>query len=404
MKTLRVLVTVLVLLAAISFVAGAQSTTPAIGQPGSLLEPYGVADVALRASTNSDVNGNTYFGLAQGLFNGSRWGLRGTEDLGGSLKAVYTLEGGVIIPSGQIDQQGQIFGRQAWVGLKSDYGTLTFGRQYGVFTQAVGAGDVFGATHGNASYFSSSAPNGNNYETNDAVNAFFENYTGLRWDQSITYVGSFSGVNISVQAMPGMLPGTSGATDGYIDKNAMIGGSIGYSSNDIPISGALGVQEEADQNYNHHFAAGAGLKYALDSTDNIYLMYIYSAFDSGFLRINSNDSEIKFSAVTGAGSSVGQQDNVVNLGVNYYVLPALNVILSLYFDYGQNVVKTGDDGERYSGLLAVDYYFSKDFDAYIGAWYTQFADAFEQAGVNGGDEFANYSSVFSAMMGVRFRF
>ena len=94
----------------------------------------------------------------------------------------------------------------------------------------------------------------------------------------------------------------------------------------------------------------------------------------------------------------------MNLAVNYYVTPSLNVILSGYFDYGQNVVTTGDDGERYSGLLVADYYFSKDFDAYIGGWYTQFADAFEQAGTNGGNQFKNYSSVFSAVMGARFRF
>jgi predicted porin len=150
MKTLRVLVTAILLLTAVGFVAGAQSMAPAIGQPGSLFEPYGVIDMALRGSTNADPNGNTYVGFSQGLFNGSRWGLRGTEDLGGSFKAVYTLEGGVVLPVGQIDQQGQIFGRQAWVGVKSDYGSLTFGRQYGVFTEAVGAGDVFGSTHGNA--------------------------------------------------------------------------------------------------------------------------------------------------------------------------------------------------------------------------------------------------------------
>ena len=34
MKTLRVLITVLVLLAAVGFVAGAQTAAPAIGQPG----------------------------------------------------------------------------------------------------------------------------------------------------------------------------------------------------------------------------------------------------------------------------------------------------------------------------------------------------------------------------------
>ena len=88
-------------------------------------------------------------------------------------------------------------------------------------------------------------------------------------------------------------------------------------------------------------------------------MYINSEFDSTFAQINGNNSEL-------STTKTGQQDNVVNLAVNCYVMPSLNLIASVYFDYGQNVLSTGDDGERYSGLLVADYYFSKDFDAYIG--------------------------------------
>jgi predicted porin len=396
MKSYRVLIAVLVLLAAVGFVAGAQSTAPAIGQPGSLLEPYGLIDVAIRAETNADQDGNTYFGFSQGLFNGSRWGLRGTEDLGGSFKAVYTLEGGVVLPVGQIDQQGQIFGRQAWVGLKSDYGTLTFGRQYGTFSDAIGAGDVFGTGHGNLGYWSNSAAGANNYSSNDAVNFFFAQQMGFRWDNSVKYDASFSGVGVGVMAAAENAPGI-GTTDGYIDKNAMISGKLGYNSKDFPISGAVGVQYEADASYNHHFAAGGGLKYALDATDGIYLFYIHSQFDQNFARISPNNSEM-----SGAGA-FGRIDDIVNLGANYYVLPSLNVLVSLYFDYGQNVYKSADDGQRYSGLLAADYYFTKDFDVYLGAWFTQFIDSFTQT-ANGGNEFLNDSSVFAVMMGARFRF
>ncbi|MGO9409245.1 MAG: porin [Spirochaetia bacterium] len=396
MKTLRVLITVLVLLAAVGFVAGAQTAAPAIGQPGSVLEPYGLVDVAIRASTNADGNGNTYFGFSQGLFNGSRWGFRGTEDIGGSVKAIYTLEGGVIVPVGQLDQQGQVFGRQAWVGLKTDYGTLTFGRQYGTFSDAIGAGDVFGTGHGNLGYWSGGVPGGSNYSSNDAVNFFFAQQMGFRWDDSVKYDASFSGVGVGVMAAAENAPGV-GTTNGFIDKNAMISGKLGYNSKDFPISGAVGVQYEADASYNHHFAAGGGLKYALDATDGIYLFYIHSQFDANFARISPNNSEMS------SGLAHGRLDDIVNLGANYYVLPSLNLLVSLYFDYGQNVLVSADNGQRYSGLLAADYYFSKDFDAYIGAWYTQFINAFEQSS-NGGNEFANYSSVFAAIMGARFRF
>jgi predicted porin len=279
----------------------------------------------------------------------------------------------------------------------------------------VAVGDVFPG-HGNLGYWSNTNAGSNNYSSTDAVNFFFAQQMGYRWDNSVKYTGNFSGVTVGAMVMPGNIPGgvanlTSGlvtTTYGYIDKNAMISGSLGYNSKDLPISLAVAVQYEADASYNHHFDVGGGVKYALNPQDGIYLFYIYSAFDSNFARINSNDSEL-------SSGGVGRQDNIVNLGANYYVLPSLNLLASLYFDYAQNVLTTGDDGERYSGLLAVDYYFSKDFDVYIGAWYTQFGDALENS-ANGGDAVlgvskgsatnvaGNFSSVFGAMLGMRVRF
>ena len=49
-------------------------------------------DAAIRHTSNTDVAGGSYTGFSQGLFNGSRFGLKGSEDLEGGLKAVFTLE------------------------------------------------------------------------------------------------------------------------------------------------------------------------------------------------------------------------------------------------------------------------------------------------------------------------
>ena len=72
MKTIRVLATAALLVAAVAFTAGADA--PALGQPGSLVEVYGLIDTGLRLSTNADAAGEAYFGFSQGLFNGSRFG------------------------------------------------------------------------------------------------------------------------------------------------------------------------------------------------------------------------------------------------------------------------------------------------------------------------------------------
>ncbi|NPT46355.1 porin [Paraburkholderia sp. 1N] len=60
----------------------------------------------------------------------SLWGLRGKEDLGSGLSAVFVLESGFAPAQGSLNQGGRLFGRQAYVGLSGRWGTLTLGRQY----------------------------------------------------------------------------------------------------------------------------------------------------------------------------------------------------------------------------------------------------------------------------------
>lgn len=90
---------------------------------------YGVVDEGLNYTTN--VLGNKDYELQSGYAQGSRWGLKGAEDLGGGLKAVFTLENGFDVNNGRLGQGGLMFGRQAYLGLSSPtYGALTLGRQY----------------------------------------------------------------------------------------------------------------------------------------------------------------------------------------------------------------------------------------------------------------------------------
>lgn len=100
---------------------------PAFAQTSVTL--YGVLDEGINY-TNNVGRGHVYE-LASGDAQGSRWGLKGAEELGGGLKAIFQLENGFDVSSGRLDQGGRMFGRQAFVGLSSEpYGTLTFGRQY----------------------------------------------------------------------------------------------------------------------------------------------------------------------------------------------------------------------------------------------------------------------------------
>lgn len=104
---------------------------------------YGVADAGLvleRGGPAGNVNN-----VSSGVASGSRLGFKGREDLGGGLAAIFTLESGFGIDTGASGQGGLLFGRQAFVGLSSDSGTLTLGRQYSPYYKALrDVADPFG--------------------------------------------------------------------------------------------------------------------------------------------------------------------------------------------------------------------------------------------------------------------
>lgn len=86
--------------------------------------------------------------LTSGVSGGSRIGLRGAEDLGGGLKAIFTAETGFCADStaggGFCTGGGVFMGRQAFVGLDGGFGKLTLGRQYTPQFLVMANADPFG--------------------------------------------------------------------------------------------------------------------------------------------------------------------------------------------------------------------------------------------------------------------
>ncbi|TAG66943.1 MAG: porin [Burkholderiales bacterium] len=94
---------------------------------------YGVLDLSLsseRSSGTGAVGSRSATYVDSGGLSGSRWGLRGSESLGGGLNAVFVAESGFLADTGAAGQGGRLFGRQVFVGLNGGFGSLTLGRQY----------------------------------------------------------------------------------------------------------------------------------------------------------------------------------------------------------------------------------------------------------------------------------
>lgn len=110
---------------------------------------YGLIDSAVVISRGAPTSQTTK--LESGVSNGSRIGFRGTEDLGGGMSALFTLESGVLLDTGANDQNATLFGRQAFVGLRSNAGTITAGRQYTPIYNTLTMVDPLSNNYGGAS-------------------------------------------------------------------------------------------------------------------------------------------------------------------------------------------------------------------------------------------------------------
>jgi predicted porin len=94
---------------------------------------YGVVDTFIaneRASGSGAVGSRSAIVVEPGGLSGSRWGLRGSESLGGGMNAVFVAEGGILSDTGGSAQGGLLVGRQVFVGLNGGFGSFTMGRQY----------------------------------------------------------------------------------------------------------------------------------------------------------------------------------------------------------------------------------------------------------------------------------
>ena len=232
---------------------------------------YGVADAALehvKAGQNTPPSPATAVKnatrLTSGQWQGSRWGLRGTEDLGGGLKAVFVLESGFNIDNGTSGQGGALFGRQAFVGLGGGFGTLRLGRQYTPTDEVAGL-------VGTKTYDVLSVAGIMGVANNDRLN------------NTITYVSpSFSGLEVQVQYSLGDEGATVGARN--LQKSFNVGGV--YKAG--PLSLGAGLIRVSD-----HVAATAG------NQDRMGVLLV-GAYDFGMVKVtgyyNTQDPDLTANA------------------------------------------------------------------------------------------------------------
>ena len=116
-------------------------------QAQSSVTLYGVADDGITYTNNQ--GGHANYQTFSGGLGGSKFGLLGSEDLGGGTKAIFQLESGYDLNSGKLGYNQRLWGRQAFVGLSGDYGSVRLGRQYDFMVtnlQSLSSAQLFGGS------------------------------------------------------------------------------------------------------------------------------------------------------------------------------------------------------------------------------------------------------------------
>jgi predicted porin len=344
----------------ISFSVLSMFATAAYSQSSVTL--YGIIDEGI--NYNSNMNGGRSYAMQSGVEQGSRWGLRGAEDLGGGMKAIFVLENGFDINTGKLGQGGLLFGRQAYVGLSSSYGAVTLGRQYNVDADFVGPFEAGNQWGGNISAHPGDLDNLNyTVRTNNAIKFTSVSYGGF----------SFGGMY------------SVGGVAGDVSRNQAWSTGAGYTNG--PLSLGVGYMNVRNPNVSFFGDATTGTASAAVA-NSVYPIY------SGFLsahtyQVASAGGAYKFGAATagftysniafdGLGDKTSGPNpsgytgsvhfNNVEANFKYQFTPAL--LLGLAYDYTKSgsvssATRTNQGATYQQGMTMLDYFLSKRTDVYL---------------------------------------
>lgn len=158
--------------------------TAAAAAGGSLAQSttiYGTLDVGVENVSNVGASGSSVSRMPSNTNSiPSRLGVRGSVDIGDSNKVVYAAEAGFDPSNGNLNQGGRLLGRQAYVGLSGEYGTVSIGRQYTMVFWSMLDSDTFG---------------GGIYGTG-SLDSYIPN---ARADNSLAWIGKFKGWTLGTQ-------------------------------------------------------------------------------------------------------------------------------------------------------------------------------------------------------------
>ena len=328
---------------------------------------YGILDNALSYSSKTldsatGRDAGHQIAMVDGQLFGSRFGMTGVEDLGGGIKASFKLESGINIANGSFgNSNGGLFGRQAWVQLGGDFGSVTAGLQFSPFVLALIGSDARGAS---------------NFGSMAGIYVGSVLTTGLFNSNAITYSSpTFAGLQGSVMIALGGEAGNFQAARQY-------SASLNYIRNGFFANVA--------------FYSGNAGDAATSAPASSTVAFVGRTVGGGYTFDN-----LTFRAVFVNYKIAGSFDNrVYGGGVSYAATPALTL------DAGAWVTRDGNDSKNHSVLAStgVRYSLSKRTQLYTDIGYVNNSGKMNTGFSNDGPLYLPSGGAFGASIGITHSF
>ena len=307
---------------------------------------YGLVDTAVRYQTNAGPDDKDLIGMTVGPETNSRWGLRGSEDLGDGLSAVFRLENQFDAFNGQLSAPNELFGRQAYVGLSSTkYGTLTFGRQYAPLYDTMG--DVYDPLTVGDYWQDSWVWNG--------IGPYLEVNNSIKYKLTVQ--------NFSIDAIYGF-----GNHAGAVGLDSTYGVELTYIIG--PGSLDAGFQQPSVSTANGSSVNGAKINMvhvsgAYQVTHDIRLLagWLHSQDQTGTTDVDMQQA----GAPTLPGSSPNRIDDDLYVGANWQATGPLLFTFAGYYGHTRNAELLDGglgNGINYSATVLAEYSFTKRTEVY----------------------------------------
>lgn len=315
---------------------------------------YGLIDEGIDYTNNA--KGHAAYQMESGYLAGSRWGIKGTEDLGGGNKAIFQLESGFDVNTGRLGQGGLMFGRQAYVGIVNDtFGSVTLGRQYDSLV------DYFAQTTvtGNWGGYIFAHP----YDNDNATNTFRVNNT-VKYT-SPTIAGLKFGGTYSFSNDTNFANNRQYSVGGQYTLGGLLIAASYLQANNPSATAAGAINNGGDENFvgQRLRIFGAGVNYTVGAATLGFAYtnsYIGQPVSSGYVGA--------ITPTVGTLSSLRFQNFEVNGKYNF--TPALSLgAMYTYTRANFDTTASKTNPVYHQGGLMLDYLLSKRTDVYLQGVY-----------------------------------